>query len=142
MSRLLFALTTVVGLMLLGSRASAELDLNDRSAMMQLGDDLLRCVITFEFMGLKTSDDQQRMALEQSKDEYSIAVLHLYKLLKVRDGEALARRRWTAMFDQVKWEDDHDRLHVELKICTKIEPLQRELIAHYRLEQEPVDEEQ
>ena len=142
MSRLLFALTTVVGLTLLGSRASAELDLNDRSAMMQLGDDLLRCVITFEFMGLKTSDDQQRMALEQSKDEYSIAVLHLYKLLKVRDGEALARRRWTAMFDQVKWEDDHDRLHVELKICTKIEPLQRELIAHYRLEQEPVDEEQ
>ena len=140
MSRLLFALTTVVGLTLLGSRASAELDLNDRSAMMQLGDDLLCCVITFEFMGLKTSDDQQRMALEQSKDEYSIAVLHLYKLLKVRDGEALARRRWTAMFDQVKWEDDHDRLHVELKICTKIEPLQRELIAHYRLEQEPVDE--
>ncbi len=140
MSRLLFALTTVVGLTLLGSRASAELDLNDRSAMMQLGDDLLRCVITFEFMGLKTSDDQQRMALEQSKEEHSIAVLHLYKLLKVRDGEALARRRWTAMFDQVKWEDDHDRLHVELKICTKIEPLQRELIAHYRLEQETVDE--
>ncbi len=135
MSKLLFALTTVVGLTLLGSRASAELDLNDRSAMRQLGDDLLRCVITFEFMGLKTSDDQQRMALEQSKDEYSIAVLHLYKLLKVRDGEALARRRWTAMFDQVKWEDDHDRLHVELKICTKIEPLQRELIQLWQLEQ-------
>jgi hypothetical protein len=140
MSRLLFALTIVFGLTILGSKAIAELDLSDRSAMMQLGDDLLRCVITFEFMGSKTSDDRQRMALEKSKDEHSIAVLHLYKLLKVRDGEALARRRWTAMFDQVKWEYDHDRLHVELKICTRIEPLQRELIAHYRLEQKQVDE--
>ncbi len=132
---LLFALIAVVGLAVSDSKATAELDLNDRSAMMQLGDYLLRCVITFEFLGLKASDDQQRTALEQSKSEYSTAVLHLYKLLKVRDGEALARRRWTAVFDQVKWEYDHDRLHVELKICTRIEAAQRELMAHYRLEQ-------
>lgn len=140
MSRLLFALTVVFGLTIWGSKAIAELDLSDRSAMMQLGDDLLRCVITYEFMGLKATDDRRRMALEKIKDEHSIAALHLYKLLKVRDGEALARRRWTAMFDQVKWEHDRDRLHVELKICKRIEPLQRELIARYRREQEQADE--
>ncbi len=139
MNGLLFALIAVVGLAVSGSKATAELDLNDRSAMMQLGDFLLRCVITFEFLGLKASDDQQRMALEQSRDEYSTAALHLYKLLKVRDEEALARRRWNAVFDQVKWADEHDRLHVEMKICTRIEAAQRELMAHYLLEQKQGD---
>jgi Tfp pilus assembly protein PilN len=107
--------------------------------MMQLGDNLLRCVITFEFLGLKSSDDQQRRVLEQRTNEYSTAALHLYKLLRVRDEEALARRRWNAVLGQVKWADENDRLHVELKICTRIEALQRELMAHYRLEHEQED---
>ena len=135
MRKLLFLLTAVVGLTVLVFKATAQLNLDDRPAMMQLGDNLLRCVITFEFLGLKASDDQQRAALDQRKSEYSTSVLHLYKLLKVRDEEALARRRWSAMFEHVKWADKNDRLHVELKICTRIEAAQRELMAHYRLEQ-------
>ena len=73
-------------------KALAELDLNDRPAMMMLGDNLLRCVITFEFLGLKATDDRRRAALERNKNAYSTAALHLYKLLKVRDEEALAHR--------------------------------------------------
>jgi len=135
MIKLLFTLTTVAELMVLGSKVTAELDLHDRPAMMQLGDNLLRCVIVFEFMGLKASDDEQRRTLEQSRSEYSIAALHLYKLLKVRDEEALARRRWSAVFEHVKWANEHNRLHVELKICTRIEHLKRALMTHYRIEQ-------
>jgi hypothetical protein len=142
MDKLLFALIAVVGLAVPGSKALAELDLNDRPAMMMLGDNLLRCVITFEFLGLKAADDQRRAALERDRNEYSTAALHLYKLLKVRDEEALARRRWNAVFGQVKWADENDRLHVEMKICTRIEPHQRELMTHYRLENIPGDNEQ
>jgi hypothetical protein len=141
MAKLLVALIAVVGLAVPGSKALAELDLNDRPAMMMLGDNLLRCVITFEFLGLKAPDDQRRAALERDKNEYSTAALHLFKLLKVRDEEALARRRWNAVFGQVKWADENDRLHVEMKICTKIEALQCELMTHYRLEQERGNEE-
>ena len=136
MRKLLFGLMVVVGLTVPGSPATAELDLNDRAAMMMLGDNLLRCVITFEFLGLKASDDRQRAALERDRSAYSTAALHLCKLLKVRDEEALARRRWNAVFDQVKWADENDRLHVEMKICTRIEMDQRELMARYRLEQD------
>ena len=142
MDKLFFALIAVVGLAVPGSKALAELDLNDRPAMMMLGDNLLRCVITFEFLGLKTTDDRRRAALERDKNAYSTAALHLYKLLKVRDEEALARRRWNAVFGQVKWADENDRLHVEMKICTRIEPHQRELMTHYRLENIPGDNEQ
>ena len=136
MKKPLFVLIAVVGLAVPGAKALAELDLDDRPAMMMLGDNLLRCVITFEFLGLKATDDRQRAAFERDTAEYSTAALHLYKLLKVRDEEALARRRWNAVFDQVKWADENDRLHIEMKICTKIEAHQRELMAHYRLEQE------
>jgi hypothetical protein len=136
MDKLLIALIAVVGLAVPGSKALAELDLNDRPAMTMLGDNLLRRVITFEFLGFKATDDRRRAALERDKNAYSTAALHLYKLLKVRDEEALARRRWNAVFGHVKWADENDRLHVEMKICTRIEAHQRELMAHYRLEQE------
>lgn len=135
MRKSLNLIVAIAGLTVLPFGASAQLDLDDRPAMMDLGDNLLRCVITFEFLGLKEPDDQQRTALDRKKTEYSISVLHLYKLLKVRDGEALARRRWNVVFDQVSWADKKDRLNVELKICTMIEPLQQELMASYRREQ-------
>ncbi len=100
MNKFLITLIAIVIPAVPGSRALAELDLNDRPAMMMLGDNLLRCVITFEFLGLKATDDRQRAAFDRDKAEYSTAALHLYKLLKVRDEEALARRRWNAVFDQ------------------------------------------
>jgi len=139
MKKCLFALIAVIGLSVPGAPATAELDLDDRSAMMMLGDNLLRCVITFEFLGLRAPDDRRRAALEEAGNAYSTAALHLYKLLKVRDEEALARRRWNAVFGQVKWADENDRLQIEMKICTRIEAHQRELMTHYRLEQEQGD---
>jgi hypothetical protein len=76
-----------------------------------------------------------RIERHDNARDYSIAVLHIYKKLKVLDDEALARRRWTAMFDHVKWADENDALDVEMKICSDIEPLQRELIQLWQLEQ-------
>jgi hypothetical protein len=142
MTRILLALIVTIGLTALSSKAIAELDLDDRSAMMQLGDDLLRCAIIFKFLGLNAADDLQRVADDNNRRDYSIAVLHLYKLLKVVDEEALARRRWSAMFDQVKWAHDHNKLDRELKVCTRIEPQQRELMAHWRLQQEQINTKQ
>jgi hypothetical protein len=124
----------VAGLIGPGPAAQAELDLNDRPAMMQLADDLLRCVIAFNFMALKAPDGPLRTAREKAAADYFIATLHLYKLLKVLDDEALARARWNAMFEHVKWADAQGALDVEMKICGQIEPLQRELVARWRLD--------
>jgi hypothetical protein len=135
MKKLLLAVVAITGFIGQGTMATTELDMNDRPAMMQLADDLLRCVITFNFMALKTPDGPLRMEWHENARDYSIAVLHLYKKLKVLDDEALARRRWTAMFDHVKWADENDALDVEMKICSDIEPLQRELIQLWQLEQ-------
>lgn len=118
-----------------GSVATAELDMTDRPAMMQLADDLLRCVITFNFLALKTAEANLRIERHDKARDYSIAVLHLYKELKVLDDEALARRRWNAMFEHVRWADENGALDVEMKICRRIEPLQRELIEGWRREQ-------
>ena len=134
MKRLFLAAAAITGFVGPGSMAT-ELDMNDRPAMMQLADDLLRCVFTFNFMALKTTDSNLRIERHDNARDYSIAVLHIYKKLKVLDDEALARRRWTAMFDHVKWADENDALDVEMKICSDIEPLQRELIQLWQLEQ-------
>jgi hypothetical protein len=130
---LIVALATAV-LISEGTKATTELNLNDRPAMMQLADDLLRCVITFNFMALKTTDDSLRVERHDNARDYSIAVLHLYKTLKVLDDEALARRRWNAMFEHVRWAEENDAFGVEMKICSGIEPLQKELIKRWRLE--------
>ena len=135
MKRHLLAAMTIAGLIGEGALAKSELDLNDRPAMMQLADDLLRCVIAFNFMALKTTDGHLRMERHDNARDYSIAVLHIYKQLKVLDDEALARRRWNAMFEHVRWAEENDALDVELKICSNIEPLQRELIENWRQEQ-------
>ena len=135
MKRLLLAAVAMTGFIGEGTMATTELDMNDRPAMMQLADDLLRCVITFNFMALRTQDDHLRMERHDKARDYSIAVLHLYKNMKVLDDEALARRRWNAMFEHVRWAEKNDALDVEMKICSSIEPLQRELIARWRLEQ-------
>ena len=135
MKRLLQAAVAIIGFIGEGAVATTELDMNDRPAMMQLADDLLRCVITFNFMALKTQDVQLRSERHDDARDYSIAVLHLYKKLKVLDDEALARRRWNAMFEHVRWADENDALDVEMKICSRIAPLQRELITRWRLEQ-------
>ena len=103
--------------------------------MMQLADDLLRCVITFNFMALNAPDGPPRTAREKDAADYCIATLHLYKLLKVLDDEALDRARWNAMFEHVKWADAQGALDVEMKVCSHIEPLQRELVARWRLHQ-------
>ena len=124
----------VVGLTGSVSAAEVELDLNDRPAMMQLAGDLLRCVMTFNLMALKAPDGPLRTAREMDAADDSIATLHLYKLLKVLDDEALARARWNAMFEHVKWADAQDALDVKMKICSHIEPLQRELVARWRLD--------
>ena len=116
-------------------RARSEDDGAVRGRLRQLADDLLRCVITFNFMALKTQDGHLRIERHNNARDYSIAVLHLYKELKVLDDEALARRRWNAIFKHVRWENENDALDVELKICSSIEPLQRELITRWRLEQ-------
>ena len=133
--RFLLAAVAIAGFMSERTLAATELDMNDRPAMMQLADDLLRCVITLNFMALKTQDGHLRMERHDKARDYSIAVLHLYKTLKVLDDEALARRRWNAMFEHVRWAEENDALDVEMKICSSIEPLQRELIARWRLEQ-------
>lgn len=135
MTRLLLAALAITGLISEGSMASTKLDLHDRPAMMQLADDLLRCVITFNFMALKTTDDSLRIERHDKARDYSIAVLHLYKTLKVLDDEALARRRWNAMFEHVRWAEENDALDVEMKICSNIEPLQRELLTRWQSEQ-------
>jgi hypothetical protein len=135
MKTLLLAASAIVGLTGSASAAAAELDLNDRPAMMQLADDLLRCVITFNFMALKAPEGALRTAREKDAADYSIATLHLYKLLKVHDDEALARARWNAMFEHVKWAEAQDALDVEMKVCAHIEPLQRELVALWQREQ-------
>ena len=135
MKRLLLAAVAMTGFIGEGTMATAELDMNDRPAMMRLADDLLRCVITINFMALKTTDDILRIERHDKARDYSIAVLHIYKSLKVLDDEALARRRWNAMFEHVRWAEENDALDVEMKICSSIEPLQRELIARWRLEQ-------
>ncbi len=135
MKKLLLAAMAITGFIGQESMATTELDMNDRPAMMQLADDLLRCVITFNFMALKTADANLRIQRHDNARDYSIAVLHLYKELKVLDDEALARRRWNAMFEHVRWADAHGALDVEMKICSNIEPLQRELIARWRLKQ-------
>jgi len=135
MKRLLLAAVAMTGFIGEGTMATTELDMNDRPAVMQLADDLLRCVITFNFMALKTIDDNLRIERHDKARDYSIAVLHIYKSLKVLDDEALARRRWDAMFEHVRWAEENDALDVEMKICSSIEPLQRELIARWRLEQ-------
>ena len=135
MKRLLLAAVAMTGFIGEGSMATTHLDMNDRPVMMQLADDLLRCVITFNFMALGTQDGHLRMERHDNARDYSIAVLHLYKELKVLDDEALARRRWNAMFEHVRWAEENDALDVEMKICSSIEPLQRELIARWRLEQ-------
>jgi hypothetical protein len=135
MKRLFLAAVAMTGFIGEGAMATTKLDMNDRPAMMQLADDLLRCVITFNFMALRTQDGHLRMERHDKARDYSIAVLHLYKKMKVLDDEALARRRWNAMFEHVKWAEENDALDVEMKICSSIEPLQRELIARWRLEQ-------
>ncbi len=135
MKKLLLAVVAITGFIGQETMATTELDMNDRPTMMQLADDLLRCVITFNFMALKTPEGPLRMERHENARDYSIAVLHLYKKLKVLDDEALARRRWNAMFEHVRWADANGALDVEMKICSKIEPLQRELIARWRLEQ-------
>jgi len=135
MKRLLLAVVAIAGFIAEGAMATTELDLNDRPTMMQLADDLLRCVITFNFMALKTTDGNLRIERHDNARDYSIAVLYLYKELKVLDDEALARRRWNAMFEHVKWADENGALDAEMKICSNIEPLQRELIARWRLKQ-------
>ena len=56
MKKLLLAVVAITGFIGQGTMATTELDMNDRPAMMQLADDLLRCVITFNFMALKTPD--------------------------------------------------------------------------------------
>ena len=134
MKKHLLAAAAIVGLTGSVSSAATELNLTDRPAMMQLADDLLRCVITFNFMALKAPDGPLRTAREKAAADYSIATLHLYKLLKVLDDEALARARWNAMFEHVKWADAQGALDVEMKICGHIEPLQRELVARWRLD--------
>jgi len=131
---LIFALA-IAGLISARTMATTELNLDDRPAMMQLADDLLRCVITYNFMALKTIDDSLRIERHDNARDYSIAVLHLYKTLKVLDDEALARRRWNAMFEHVRWAEENDALDVEMQICSGIEPLQKELIRRWRLEQ-------
>lgn len=135
MKRYLLAALAIAGLISEGTMATTELDLDDRPAMMQLADDLLRCVITFNFMALKTTDDSLRIERHDNARDYSVAVLHLYKKLKVLDDEALARRRWNAMFEHVRWAEENDALDVEMKICSNIEPLQRELFMRWRLEE-------
>jgi hypothetical protein len=135
MKKLLLAAVAMTGFVGWGSMATAELDLNDRPAMMQLADDLLRCVITFNFVALKTTDDRLRIERHDNARDYSIAVLYLYKEMKVLDDEALARRRWNAMFEHVRWAEENNALDVEMTICSNIEPLQRELIRRWRLEQ-------
>jgi hypothetical protein len=135
MKKLLLIVVAITGFIGQGTMATTELDMNDRPAMMQLADDLLRCVITFNFMALKMPEGPRRMERHENARDYSIAVLHLYKKLKVLDDEALARRRWNAMFEHVRWADANGALDVEMKICSNIEPLQRELIARWRLEQ-------
>ncbi len=92
MRKLLLAAVAMSGLAGQGSAATAELDMTDRPAMMQLADDLLRCVITFNFLALKTAEANLRIERHDKARDYSIAVLHLYKELKVLDDEALARR--------------------------------------------------
>jgi hypothetical protein len=135
MKKLLLAVVAITGFIGQGTMATTELDMNDRPAMMQLADDLLRCVITFNFMALKIPEGPRRMKRHENARDYSIAVLHLYKKLKFLVDEALARRRSNAMFEHVRWADANSALDVEMKICGKIEPLQRELIARWRLEQ-------
>ena len=135
MKRLALAVLVIAGLINEGTMARSELDLDDRPAMMQLADDLLRCVITFNFMALKTVDDSLRIERHDNARDYSIAVLYLYKKLQVLDDEALARRRWNAMFEHVRWAEENDVLDVEMKICSNIEPLQRELFTRWRSEQ-------
>jgi hypothetical protein len=61
--------------------------------------------------------------------------LYLYKKLKVLDDEALARRRWNAMFEHVRWAEENEALDVEMKLCNDIEPLQRELLTRWQSEQ-------
>ncbi len=135
MKKLLLAAVAITGFIGPESMATTELDTNDRPAMMQLADDLLRCVITFNFMALKTPEGPLRMERHENARDYSIAVLHLYEKLKVLDDEALARRRWNTMFEQVKWADANGALDVEMKICSNVEALQRELMVRWRLEQ-------
>lgn len=135
MKRLALAALAITGLINEGTMATSELDLDDRPAMMQLADDLLRCVIAYNFMALKTTDDSLRIERHDNARDYSIAVLYLYKKLKVLDDEALARRRWNAMFNHVRWAEENDALDVEMKLCSNIEPLQRELFTRWRSEQ-------
>ncbi len=61
MKKLLLAAVAITGFIGPESMATTELDTNDRPAMMQLADDLLRCVITFNFMALKTPEGPLRM---------------------------------------------------------------------------------
>ena len=135
MKKLALAAMAITGLIYEGAMATSELNLDDRPAMMQLADDLLRCVITFNFMALKTADDRLRIERHDNARDYSIAVLYLYKKLKVLDDEALARRRWNAIFDHVRWAEENDALDVEMTLCSNIEPLQRELLTRWQSEQ-------
>ena len=135
MKRLALVALAITGLMNEGTMAKSELDLNDRPAMMQLADDLLRCVITFNFLALKTADDSLRIERHDNARDYSIAALYLYKKLQVLDDEALARRRWNAMFEHVRWAEENDALDLEMKICSTIAPLQRDLLTRWQFEQ-------
>jgi hypothetical protein len=111
MKKLLLAAVAMTGFVGWGSMATAELDLND------------------------PTDDRLRIERHDNARDYSIAVLYLYKEMKVLDDEALARRRWNAMFEHVRWAEENNALDVEMTICSNIEPLQRELIRRWRLEQ-------
>lgn len=135
MARMILAAVAIIGLVYPRSVVVAELDLSDRPAMMQLADNLLRCVITFNFMALETPKGPRRKELQENARDYSTAVLHLYKLLQVLDAEALARRRWNAVFEHVKSSYDRGRLNAEMTICTSIEPLQKELLSRWQLEE-------
>lgn len=46
----------------------------------------------------------------------------------------LARQRWNAMFEQLKGADANGALDVEMKRCSHIEALQRELMVRWRLQ--------